>query len=90
MSCYPSGGRFGADKNRQGYRGSAKDGGGGGRSISDQSYNLARFMMHGKLNTSRAELAAEKAASNMGRAGGAAPPSPQEGWVGKVEASGEA
>ena len=36
------------------------------RSIADQRNNLKRFMMHGKLTASEAELAADKAASNRG------------------------
>ena len=57
----------------------------------DQSNNVKRFMMHGKLMASRAELADDKEVRNRGgcRGGGPEHP-PQEGWVGKVKASGEA
>ena len=37
------------------------------RAIADQSNNLERFMINRKLTAIRAELAAEKAASNKGR-----------------------
>ena len=61
------------------------------RAILDQSNNLKRFMMHGKLTASRAELADDKAVRNRGRCRGGGPEHPpQEGWVGKVQASGEA
>ena len=43
------------DKNG-GDEGSADGGGGGGRAIADQRKNLTRFMMHGKLMASGAEL----------------------------------
>ena len=63
------GGKVGVDKNRG--NGESADGGGcGGRAIVDQRNNLTRFMMHGKLTASEAELAAEKAASNRGRGRG--------------------
>ena len=47
-----------------------------------------RFMIHRKLTASGADLAAEKAANNRGRGSGR--PSPQEGLVGEVKASGKA
>ena len=80
--------KVGVDKNRG--NGESADGGGcGGRAIADQRNNLTRFMMHGKLMASGAELAAEKAASNRGRGRGSGPGhSPKR--VGQVEASGEA
>ena len=68
--------KVGVDKNR-GYGGSANSSGGGGIAIMDQRDNQTRFMMHGKLTASEAELAAEKVASNRGGgAGGAAPTNP--------------
>ena len=81
------GGKVRADKNG-GYGESDDDGGGSRRSIEDQRNNMTMFMIHGKLTASRAELADEKAASNMGRGRGSGPSHPlQEGWVGQVEAS---
>ena len=51
---------------------------------------MTRFIMHGKLTVSGAELANKNAASNRGRVRGRGPGHPpQEGCVGKVEASGE-
>ena len=64
--------KVGVDKNG-GDEGSADGGGGGGRAIADQRKNLTRFMMHGKLMASGAELAAEKAASNRGSGPGHPP-----------------
>ena len=61
------------------------------RAILDQRNNLKRFMMHGKLMAIRAELADGKAVRNRGRCRGGGPEHPpQEGWVGKFKASGEA
>ena len=56
--------------------GSADSGGGDVRSILDQRNNLTRFMMHKKLTTIRADLAAKKAASNKGRVRGSGPGQP--------------
>ena len=44
--------------------------------FADQRDNLTRFMMHGNLKTSGAELVAEKAASNRGRGRGSGPGHP--------------
>ena len=55
--------------------GSADGGGGDGKAIADQRDNM-RFMIHGRLTASRAELAAEKAASNRGRGRGSGPGHP--------------
>ena len=57
----------------EGDGGSADGGGGNRRAIADQRDNLTRFMMHGKLTASGAELAAEKAASNRGSGPGHPP-----------------
>ena len=62
----------GVDRNR-GDGGSA---GGGGRAIVDQRNNLTRFILHGKLTASRAELVAEKVASIRGRCRGSDPGHP--------------
>ena len=56
--------------------GSADGGGCGGRAKADQRNNPTRFMMHGNLTASGAELAAEKAASKRGRGRGSGPAIP--------------
>ena len=59
-------GEVGADK--KGGDGGIYGGDGvGRRAIEDQRNNLKRFMIHGDMKASGAELAAKKAASNRGR-----------------------
>ena len=43
------------------------------RAIADQRNNLTRFIIHGKLTMSRAELGTKDAASNRGRGTGTGP-----------------
>ena len=74
-------GKVGTGKNR-GDRGRTDGSGCGGRAIVDQRYNLVRFMMHGKMTASGAELAGKKTVINRGRGRGSglAIPPRRLGW----------
>ena len=48
------------------------------RAILDQRNNVKRFMVHGKLTASRAELADDKAVRNRGRCRGSGPEPPPQ------------